>query len=284
MKRLTEKERWNLLYEKGRIRTRRRAAAKRKFANEGVRKYFYPYSEYLFWNVILKRQMPRAEGTKVLEVGSAPGDFLVRLHKIYGVTPYGVEYSETGVVQNKELFRLHNIDPDNVIHADFFDDEFHEKFRGYFDIVVSWGFIEHFTDVEEVIERHLNVLAEGGKLIILIPNLNRRSLYGVCASLFDRERLKIHNLDIMSKEAFTQLFDRRELTALFCDHFGTLRLGMISSGNIFLVKCILYARHILQRVLDPILHLVFRDKGFENRWFSPFLLYIGLKAAKKHAT
>ena len=160
--------------------------------------------------------MPKNEGAKALVVGSAPGDFLVRLCNTFRFTPYGVEYSEPGVIQNRKIFDLHGIEPNNVICADFFDETFHQKYKGYFDIVISRGFIEHFTDVEDVINKHLNILAQGGCLIVSIPNLNRRSFYGAWSSLFDKERLQIHNLDIMSKDAFTELFDRSDLSALFC--------------------------------------------------------------------
>lgn len=276
MKRLTDKKKWDILYKKTQDSSKW-CVPKTNFISKGLRKYFCPYSDYLLWNVIFKKHLPKTEGAKVLEVGSAPGDFLVRLHKTYGFIPYGVEYSESGVVQNKKMFNWHNIEPDNVLYADFFDDKYQQKFKGYFDIVVSRGFIEHFTDVEEVIEKHLNVLAEGGCLIVSIPNLNRRSLYGACASLFHKERLEVHNLDIMSKESFFKLFNRKDLSTLFCDYYGTLRLNLISPGNIFLIRLVLYACRKVQLLLNPILYLLFRDKGAESRVFSPLLLYVGLK-------
>jgi SAM-dependent methyltransferase len=167
-----------------------------------------------------------------------------------------------------------------VIYTDFFDDKFHEKFRGYFDIVISRGFVEHFTDVRDVIEKHLNVLAEDGCLIVSIPNFNLRSLYGACASLFNRDLLETHNLDIMTKDAFAELFDRKDLCDLFCDYYGTLHLGLLSVGNVPFVRFGIRVFIKLQILLNPVLRLILRDKGCENRIFSPFLLYIGLKAAR----
>ena len=266
MKRLTDKKRWDHLYKKTQDNSKP-LVLEASFTGEGLRKYFYSYSDHLLWNVIFKKYLPKTEGARVLEVGSAPGDFLVRLHKTYGFIPYGVEYSELGVVQNKKVFSWYNIEPDNVLHADFFDDKYQQKFRGYFDIVVSRGFIEHFTDVEDVIEKHLNVLAEGGCLVVSIPNLNRRSLYGACASLFHKERLEVHNLDIMSKEAFNKLFKRKDLVASFCDYYGTLRLNLVSPGNIFLVRLVVCACSRLEPLLNPILYLLFRDYCFRLQEF-----------------
>ena len=125
------------------------------------------------------------KGAKVLEVGSAPGWHLVRLNQTFGFIPYGIEYSESGVELNREVFILHNINPDNVIHADFLSDEFHEQYKGYFDIAISRGFIEHFTDIEDIIEKHINLLTKGGYLIVSIPNL--RGANYILTWLFHRE-------------------------------------------------------------------------------------------------
>lgn len=276
MKRLMDKEKWDSVYKKAQARSKGRDP-KIKCTGEELRGYFCPYSDYFLWNVIYKKYLSKTEVAKILEIGSAPGYYLVRLHNMYGFIPYGVEYSEPGVVQNKKVFSSHNIDPNNVIHADFFDDKFQQKFKGYFDIVVSRGFIEHFVDVQDVIGKHLNILSEGGYLIVSIPNFNRRSLYGRCASLFQKEQLRMHNLDIMSREAYTELFDRKDLSTLFCGYYGTLRLSLISSSKAFLIRLSLYAC----RIFDPILRLILRDKGFETRTFSPYLLYIGLKTKRQ---
>jgi SAM-dependent methyltransferase len=223
--------------------------------------------------------MPKTAGVRVLEVGSAPGEFLVGLHKRYGYIPYGVEYSEAGVAGNRELFVANNIDPNNVIHTDFFDDEFQRKFCGHYDIVVSRGFIEHFDNVEDVIDKHLNVLAEDGCLVVSIPNFGRRSLYGACASLFSKDLLKTHNTDIMSREAFCGLFSREDLYKLFCGYYGTIRLSLVGAGQNSAVRFAVRCFRKLQVVLNPVLRLVFRKRGWEGRTFSPFLLYIGLKRA-----
>ena len=169
--------------------------------------------------------MPGTSGLKVLEVGSAPGEHLVRLNKQYGFIPYGIEYSESGNELNREIFASNNIDPDNVIYADFFSDEVHERYKGAFDIVISRGFIEHFTDVRSVIEKHNNLLAEGGYLLIIsIPNLN--GVNYALGRFFHKELIPLHNLSIMRKQEFIELFDNQGLSTLFCDLLGTFNLDV----------------------------------------------------------
>ena len=104
-----------------------------------------PYSGYLFWQ-ICKQYLPKKNGLKMLEIGSAPGDQLVQFKRIFGYDPYGVEYSESGATLNRHVFALNDISPDQVIYSDFFSKDFQEQYCSYFDIVLSRGFIEHFAE------------------------------------------------------------------------------------------------------------------------------------------
>lgn len=236
------------------------------------------YGDYLLWDVIFKRHLPQLKGAKVLEVGSAPGEFLVRFSQRYECVPYGVEYSEIGVQINQEVFAAHGLDPDNVIHADFFSDQFHEQYRGAFDVVISRGFIEHFSDPESVVEKHLSLLAEGGYLILSIPNF-RGANYALLR-LFNKRLIPLHNLDIMRKAQFANLFGREELSPLFCDYYGTFSFYLFYTEKDSPLRSALN----LSRKLQPALNLMFRlalgDKGAENKLLSPALLFIGRKINK----
>src|SRR4051812_41802194 len=56
-----------------------------------------PYDAYLLWRVVFPRYLPAScDGLSVVEIGSAPGDFLVQFASTYGATPYGVEYTRYG--------------------------------------------------------------------------------------------------------------------------------------------------------------------------------------------
>src|SRR5262249_49392554 len=103
-KRLTEPDYWDVIHRAGRAskppapRTERGAAApvqqglKRRVKRVlGVRLLdrFRNYEDFLLWDVILPRYLPRREGAKVVEIGCAPGYRLVRLKERFGLTPYG---------------------------------------------------------------------------------------------------------------------------------------------------------------------------------------------------
>ncbi|HEX8455714.1 MAG TPA: methyltransferase domain-containing protein [Pyrinomonadaceae bacterium] len=233
------------------------------------------YEDHLIWNVVYEKYLAAEPGAKVLEVGSAPGEHLVQLSQKFGLEPYGVDYSESGVKLNKEIFRAHNLDPGNVIHADFFSDEFQEQYRESFDLVISRGFIEHFTDVEDTIRKHLNLLAKGGRLVVIIPNL--RGLNYVLGMFFHKEVIAIHNLEIMRKDVFARLFENKRLRPLFCDYNGVFSFYLFNTKEHSPMRHALKAGFHAQLILNAAFHLMFKDRPVEHRWFSPSLIFIGIK-------
>jgi len=145
------------------------SASARRFLADFVRTGGYP--EYLIRKVLIEPHLPRRTDWKLLEVGSAPGFRLVEMNRRLGYIPYGVEYSAPGVGINRRTFAANGLDPALVIHADFFSEEFQENFREHFDVVTSYGFIEHFSDAAVVVRKHQALLKKGGRLLVVIPNL-----------------------------------------------------------------------------------------------------------------
>ena len=129
------------------------------------------YADYLLWENILKRYFSGIKGGKVLEIGSAPGEFLIQLSRRFDLAPYGVEITSHGAELNRSIFKSNNIDPNQVTQADFLSSDFQSKNQCTFDVVLSRGVIEHFTNVAEVIDKHINLLVPGGLLLVSIPHL-----------------------------------------------------------------------------------------------------------------
>ena len=235
------------------------------------------YDDYLLWNVILPKALPNINGAKFVEIGSAPGDYSVEFSKRFGCIPYGIEYSAGGVELNRNVFKQNGFNPDNVIHADFFSDEFAAEYREKFDGVISKGFIEHFEDVRSVIDRHMQVLKPGGYLIVTIPNLSGFNY--LLGGLLDEGAIPRHNVKIMRKAVYRDLFDRDDLQTLFCDYYGTFSFYLFTAGESSLKKQLLKICHRFQPGLNLAFRTIFGDKGAETGLFSPFLLYIGRKTA-----
>lgn len=239
------------------------------------------YPRYLIYDVECRKYFPDGGG-KVIEIGSAPGQELIAVHQKFGCLPYGVEYTDSGVEANRRVFLEHGLDPENVIQADFFDPDFQDAFGERFDVVMSHGFIEHFTDLDEVIARHVNLLKPGGLLLLTLPNF--RWFNYLVVWFFARPSLKAHNLTIMKKKELLSCCRRQDLEVLRCKYIGTLNFSMIYGHNKSKLKLLLMDLLMkLQRVIDMTLYTIFRKGCIETAFFSPKLMIICRKRTTAEA-
>ena len=250
----------------------------RRAAGDTLWAWTLPYDDYLLWEVILPRYLRDAHGRKAVEIGSAPGRFMIRLADTFGVVPYGIEYTASGASANRATFAAAGYDRAGVIEADVFSPLLQSNYAEYFDVVVSRGFVEHFNDPGPVLEAHRALLKPGGLLIVMIPNL--RGVYYAWTWLFNRPQIAMHNLSLMRLARFRALFDVRDLSHLHCGYHGTFSFWLFTARPPARVM-----RHVVrllitaQRGLNVLFRLVLRRRGAESAWLSPNLLYVGRKDA-----
>jgi SAM-dependent methyltransferase len=142
---------------------------------------------------------------EIFEIGCAPGKWIGFLAQKNGLTPCGIEYTKGGLESTFKNFELLQITPGVIFSEDFFKIEPFRKF----DVVMSLGFIEHFENIDEVVNLHLSWLKDGGMLILGVPNftgINRFIQRELDESLLDK-----HNLTIMNLEFFKNLGERLEI-------------------------------------------------------------------------
>jgi SAM-dependent methyltransferase len=242
----------------------------------GIKGMLTEYNDDVLWNELYPRLLPRSTEMKALEVGSAPGHLLLRFHESFGYIPYGVEYSDTGAELNRETFKGHGLDPDNVIHADFFASEFQDHYRASFDVVLSHGFIEHFRDVRDVVRRHVELLKPGGYLVITIPRF--RGIYYPWMRLFQAEDLARHNLDIMKRDQFAAAFEDQGLSPRFCGYYGSIALKrFVFDSSTRLARELEKLLVRTQKLTDVFYRFVVTSPGVQSELFSPYLIYVGTR-------
>ena len=140
-------------------------------------------------------------GDRYLEVGCAPGKLLAWVGRVLRADVSGIDYSDAGVLQCRRLFTALQLDV-KLYQEDFFNSTLPPE---SFDVVSSFGFIEHFDDPTPVIERHLALVRPGGLALISIPNYG--GLYGRLQGWCDPQNLAIHNVGIMNVAALRNLVD-----------------------------------------------------------------------------
>lgn len=217
----------------------------------------------------LKENMPLVKG-EVLEVGCAPGKWLNFMSREFGLKPSGIEYSEAGMNATLKNFELLGVESGFIRAGDFFQIEPDRQF----DVVMSFGFIEHFTNADEVVELHMKWLKPGGILILGVPNF--RGIYSPIQRILQKDVLDKHNLNIMSLDYFAHLADHFNLEPAFMGYFGSfepaLPISKKGAQNLpqFIVKSFLWvARRVRKiRALDRL----------NSRFFSSYILGIYKKS------
>lgn len=131
-------------------------------------------------------------GMRILEVGCAPGRNLAWIAKSLKADVSGVDYSQHGITLTSELFKKFGLYCD-LRHEDIFNTTFPMH---SFDVVYSFGLIEHFDDPGEIINMHIKLTKPGGITLIGIPNYT--GLYGFLQRKLDPDNLAIHNTKIMN--------------------------------------------------------------------------------------
>lgn len=206
-----------------------------------------------------------ADYKDVIEIGGFPGTNVSYISKKYGVLPYILDFvtDEKTISKVAQAFDLdHKIE---AIHQDFLKSEPTKLW----DVVISVGFIEHFSDPNLIIDRHFQYCAQGGAVIITVPNI-RNSFYGIITRLFNREALKTHNTICMTPKFFQHYAESRGIKKFETGYWG-------HSGNYWLpaekeTKWIKWPLLILKKIIRI---------GWNKRkgqFISPAIFFIAYKS------
>jgi 2-polyprenyl-3-methyl-5-hydroxy-6-metoxy-1,4-benzoquinol methylase len=126
-------------------------------------------------------------GKSLLEVGCGNSVWLPYFAKEYRVKPFGLDYSKHGCEQAEAILKREMLHGE-IYHADMFSPP--EHLNKKFDIVVSLGVVEHFTDTVSAIRALNFFLKPGGLLLTSIPN--HAGLLGWLQKTIHRQVYDIH--------------------------------------------------------------------------------------------
>ena len=217
--------------------------------------YILPYQE------TLRKYLPK--GGRLLEIGCAPGRALVTLHQLFGYDVTGLDFVEAHLTQS--TLEEHHV-PGRVIEADFTTADLHEVF----DVVASFGFVEHFRDFGAVVRRQASLVAEGGTLLIGVPNIRygNRLLYQLLAPAL----LPAHNPMAMDPRNLLRALSwkRQDWDVLFCDYVKTLPVYFDQTNP-------LVQNYPLRKAVVTVLRSItefLKISNIPNFFFSPYILLI----------
>jgi len=163
------------------------------------------------------------DGLKVCEVGGGDGEVLAYLAKWYPSTDFSViDFSPVGCDLAQRRARNEGVQL-NVYQADIFTppSELIEKF----DLVLSLGVVEHFTDLASVLAAKTRLLKSGGKVFSLIPNFSS-PIYAYLCKRWSKTVYEDHVPHDM--QSFLAGHNRAGLTPLRHGYLGAIEFGMLS--------------------------------------------------------
>lgn len=199
----------------------------------------------------------------VIEIGGFPGTMSAFFYKKYNANVFFVDfYINPSIV--KSIEKINDIEEDTIkyIESDFFEFKTNEKF----DLVYSSGFIEHFIDIKDVIQRHIDLLSSNGHLLILLPNF--KGINGWIQKKFDRPSYDLHNIKSMDIHYLTQIlktFNLKNLKISFSDK----PMLWLSKQN----KCFNSILRFIIKLLGYFLKLF----PFKSKYISPFIVITAQK-------
>lgn len=180
--------------------------------------------EFFSWiTETLERFGKTGPDVRLVEVGCARSQALPVLAKCLGLSVAGIDYSPNGCEQTRAMLQREGVAGD-VYCFDIF--AIPEDLKGNFDVVVSFGLIEHFADTNEIISALAGLLKPGGLIFTNIPNMHGTT--GLAQRILNRKIYDIHvpltptQVRIAHEAAGLRVID----SAYFLSsNFGVLNIG-----------------------------------------------------------
>jgi SAM-dependent methyltransferase len=135
------------------------------------------------------RNIPGGAGRRLLEMGCGGSRWLPWFAREMGYSVEGVDYSSSGCRNSQRGLEAAGVT--GTIHCrDFLD--LGQEFERRYDIVSSFGVVEHFEDPTSVLRLFAKCLRSEGLMVTFVPNM--AGLYGSLIKHFDRALFETHLL------------------------------------------------------------------------------------------
>jgi 2-polyprenyl-3-methyl-5-hydroxy-6-metoxy-1,4-benzoquinol methylase len=212
-----------------------------------------------------------ASSTELVEIGCAQSVYLPYFAKNFGFKVAGIDRSETGCGRARKILEREGVKGE-IYSADFF--AVPPELIGRFDVVISFGVIEHFKQTAEALRAMAKLLKPGGRMFDDIPNLT--GVLGRYQKLLDRVIYDAHVP--MSREKLASAHQEAGLEIESCDYFMPICLEVINverwPRNLlywFTIRSHTAISRAVWFVDDHVVRLP------QNRWTSPFICCVSRK-------
>jgi len=226
---------------------------------------------YFRFDRYFKANAPRGP-KRFLEIGCGASAWLVYFADEFGYSVSGIDYSELGCELARENLRLNRV-KGTCECRDLLSVRPNEM--GVFDLIFSYGVVEHFERPDEVLRILTALLAPGGWIVTIVPNMG-----GLCGTLqrwWNEPVYRMHN--VLSPAQLERGLSTCGLGSVMTRYFGTFFLSVV---NWSLPQTSGALRRLVPRIIgrfDRYITAALRKLKIEgeSRLFSPYVLAVGVK-------
>lgn len=156
-----------------------------------------------------------------IELGGFPGYYAVFLKKYFDLEVSLLDYFVHPPITGK-LLQKNGLDEKDIhiLERDLFNYVPEQQY----DLVLSFGLIEHFNDTADIINRHIQFVKPGGTLFITLPNF--RALNGWFQKRFDPDNYDKHNIDCMDPKLLAGICEQAGLAVSQSRFFGNFSIWL----------------------------------------------------------
>ncbi len=219
-------------------------------------------------HVFFQKLLKDKKNLNILEIGCANSIWPIYFHQYFKATVSGLDYSEIGCEKSRAILKHYNV-PGTIHCANLFDPP--KALQQQFDLVVSFGVVEHFENTTECLQSCAKFLKPEGILFTLIPNIP--SVIGFIQKFVDRSIYDIHVP--LTKKILAVAHKDTGLKLLMCDHFMSINLGVVNSGKFSKNRFNPILRHGLSSISK--ICWILEKYGIripKNRFTSPYILSV----------
>lgn len=215
---------------------------------------------------IIKKYVKKSNNKTVFEIGCFPGRYLSVFGDL-GYTLNGIDFTPRVKTELPEWLKNCGYKA-----GKFYLDDF-TKFinQDKYNVVCSFGFVEHFINYPEIIEKHTSYVADDGYLIITSPNFSGY-IQNKLHFIFDKENLNRHFLPAMNPVDWKKILEKKGFEIIYCGWFGGFDFWAEEKENNFISKNIIRLLNLLGKLL--------RFIPCNNSLFSPYSAIVAVKKIK----